>query len=117
MKAKKSKPEFHTAMGRTVFGGGGITPDVELDDVKYPQLVEDLEAKQLFFKYAVKYATKHPEAPAKYAITRAGERDPQGSQQGGGSPYPLTGPWTAAATGPDKKSESQNRKRHLSGKP
>ena len=70
MKAKKkSKPEFHTEMGRTVFGGGGITPDVELDEVKYPQLVEDLESKQLFFKYAVKYASKHQEAPAKYAIT------------------------------------------------
>jgi carboxyl-terminal processing protease len=75
MKAKKSKPEFHTEMGRTVFDGGGITPDVELDEVKYPQLMEDLEAKQLFFKYAVKYATKHAEAPAKYTITPAIRED------------------------------------------
>jgi carboxyl-terminal processing protease len=75
MKAKKPKPEFHTEMGRTVFGGGGITPDVELDEVKFPRLVEDLESKQLFFKYAVKYASKHQQAPAKYAITPAMRED------------------------------------------
>jgi len=69
MKQNKPKPEYHTEMGRVVFGGGGITPDVELDEVKYPRLVEDIESKQLFFKYAVKYASKHPQAPAKYAIT------------------------------------------------
>jgi carboxyl-terminal processing protease len=69
MKANKPKPEYHTEMGRVVFGGGGITPDVELDEVKFPRMVEDLESKQLFFKYAVKYAAKHSGAPAKYAIT------------------------------------------------
>jgi len=69
MKQNKPKPEYHTEMGRVVFGGGGITPDVDLDEVKYPRLIEDLESKQVFFKYAVKYASKHPQAPAKYAIT------------------------------------------------
>ena len=69
MKKNKPKPVFHTEMGRVVFGGGGITPDVELDEVKFPRLVEDLESKQLFFKYAVKFASKHKEAPPKYAIT------------------------------------------------
>jgi hypothetical protein len=34
-------------------------------------LVEDLESKQTFFKYAVKYAAKHKEPPANYAITSA----------------------------------------------
>jgi carboxyl-terminal processing protease len=71
MKSNKPKPEFHTEMGRTVYGGGGITPDVELDEVKFPRVIEDLESKQLFFKYAVKYAAKHKEAPARYAITPA----------------------------------------------
>jgi carboxyl-terminal processing protease len=75
MKSKKPKPEYHTEMGRTVYGGGGITPDVELDEVKYPRLVEDLESKQLFFKYAVHYAAKHQQAPAKYAITPAMRED------------------------------------------
>ena len=71
MKSNKPKPEYHTEMGRIVYGGGGINPDVELDEVKYPRVIEDLESKQLFFKYAVKYAAKHKEAPAKYAITPA----------------------------------------------
>ena len=75
MKQNKPKPEYHTEMGRTVFGGGGITPDVELDEVKYPRIVEDLESKQIFFKYAVRYAAKHQQAPAKYAITPAMRED------------------------------------------
>jgi len=75
MKANKPKPVFHTEMGRTVYGGGGITPDVELDEVKYPRIVEDLESKQLFFKYAVRYAAKHQQAPTKYTITPAMRED------------------------------------------
>jgi carboxyl-terminal processing protease len=74
MKPKKPLPEYRTEMGRTVFGGGGIAPDIELDDVKIPQLVQDLEQKQVFFKYAVKYAVKHKEAPKDYALT-PGMRD------------------------------------------
>ena len=69
IKASKPLPEYRTEMGRTVYGGGGITPDIDLDEQKIPQLVQDLEAKQVFFKYAVKYAVKHKEAPKDYALT------------------------------------------------
>ena len=72
--SKKPKPEYRTEMGRVVYGGGGITPDVELVEVKLPRVIEDLEAKQVFFKYAVKYAVKHKEPPANYALT-PGMRD------------------------------------------
>ena len=68
---KKAKPEYRTEMGRVVFGGGGINPDVELTDTRLPRVMEDLEAKQVFFKYAVKYAAKHKEPPANYALTPA----------------------------------------------
>jgi len=71
LRAKKPLPQYKTEMGRTVYGGGGIFPDVELDDAKYPRMVEDLESKQFFFKYAVKYATKHKEPPANYTVTPA----------------------------------------------
>jgi carboxyl-terminal processing protease len=67
--SKKPKPEYRTEMGRVVYGGGGITPDVELVEVKLPRVIEDLEAKQVFFKYAVKYAAKHKEPPVDYALT------------------------------------------------
>ncbi len=69
LKAHKPPPEYRTEMGRVVYGGGGIIPDLELDDVRYPRIIEDLESKQLFFKYAVKYAVKHKDAPANYAIS------------------------------------------------
>ncbi len=71
LKVKKPLPEYKTEMGRTVFGGGGIAPDIELEEVKIPLLVQDLEQKQVFFKFAVKYAVKHKEAPKEYALTPA----------------------------------------------
>jgi len=72
--SKKPKPEYRTEMGRIVYGGGGIAPDVELVEVKLPRVIEDLEAKQVFFKYAVKYAVKHKEPPVNYQLT-PGMRD------------------------------------------
>jgi len=69
--SKKAKPEYKTEMGRAVYGGGGITPDVEMAEVKLPRVMEDLESKQVFFKYAVKYAAKHKDPPADYALTPA----------------------------------------------
>src|SRR5204863_447306 len=69
--SKKPKPEYRTEMGRVVYGGGGITPDIELVEVKLPRVIEDLEQKQVFFKYAVKYAVKHREPPQNYVLTPA----------------------------------------------
>jgi carboxyl-terminal processing protease len=69
--SKRPKPEYKTEMGRVVYGGGGISPDVELVEVKLPHVMEDLEAKQVFFKYAVKYAAKHKDPPTNYALTAA----------------------------------------------
>ena len=40
-------------------------------EVKLPRIMEDLESKQVFFKYAVKYAAKHKDPPAGYALTPA----------------------------------------------
>ena len=73
LRANKPLPEFRTEMGRIVYGGGGIVPDLELDEVRFPRVVEDIESKQLFFKYAIKYAAnpKHKQAPAGYTITPA----------------------------------------------
>ena len=73
LRAQRPLPEFRTEMGRIVYGGGGIVPDLELDEVKLPRVIEDMESKQFFFKYAVKYAAngKHKQPPANYAITPA----------------------------------------------
>jgi hypothetical protein len=40
-------------------------------EVKLPRIMEDLESKQVFFKYAVKYAAKHKDPPAGFALTPA----------------------------------------------
>jgi carboxyl-terminal processing protease len=71
LQAKKPLPEYKTEMGRIVYGGGGIVPDIEIEEIKFPRLVEDIESKQLFFKYAVRYGAKHKEAPAGFAVTPA----------------------------------------------
>ena len=60
----EEKPMFKTKTGRTVYGGGGITPDVALGD---PATISRDLAKvrrndiRFFFKIASDYAAKHPE--------------------------------------------------------
>jgi len=74
-KPAKALPEFHTSMGRVVYGGGGIVPDLELEEVRFPRIIEDLESKQLFFKYAIKYAAKHKDPPLNYDVSRSIQDD------------------------------------------
>ncbi len=60
----EEKPQFKTKMGRTVYGGGGITPDIQLDD---PATISRDLAKvrrhdiRFFFKIASDYSVAHPE--------------------------------------------------------
>ncbi|UCF78671.1 MAG: S41 family peptidase [Candidatus Eiseniibacteriota bacterium] len=52
---EEERPEFRTSGGRIVYGGGGVTPDVE---IKYPTLsaiAERLERGLLFYKFAVDF--------------------------------------------------------------
>jgi len=57
------RPIFHTKSGRTVYGGGGITPDIrvpyDLDLTKTTiKLIQ--HPSRVFFEYASTYAAKHP---------------------------------------------------------
>ncbi len=60
----KSLPAYKTKTGRTVYGGGGITPDIHLPK---PVLISHSLAKlrshptRPFFEYATEYAIRHPE--------------------------------------------------------
>ena len=47
------KPVFYTSNGRIVYGGGGITPDLEFEPLYYTELQRNLERKTLAFKFAV----------------------------------------------------------------
>ncbi|TFB13014.1 S41 family peptidase [Candidatus Marinimicrobia bacterium MT.SAG.4] len=55
---------FATLNGRAVFGGGGITPDVIIENPKSSKLISDLWRKNMFYKYAGIWTLKHPEATA-----------------------------------------------------
>ncbi|MDR3763797.1 MAG: S41 family peptidase [Acidobacteriota bacterium] len=48
-----------TDSGRTVYGGGGITPDVKIAAIKANKFQEDLLRKYAFFNFAKKYAQTH----------------------------------------------------------
>ena len=52
---------YRTEGGRTVYGGGGITPDVEFALPSYPALVQALNNQSLFIKFASHYATGNPD--------------------------------------------------------
>ena len=58
--ALATMPKFKTAAGRTVYGGGGIYPDVVIKDpplLTRPQA--DMIQKRVFFEYATHYVAQH----------------------------------------------------------
>ena len=50
---------FHTDLGRNVFGGGGITPDVVIKDVELSPFEQFLLARNAFLNFAVDYASRN----------------------------------------------------------
>lgn len=53
---------YETNLGRTVYGGGGITPDVEIAVPAYPHLIQALNNQSLFIKFASHYVSGNPDA-------------------------------------------------------
>jgi carboxyl-terminal processing protease len=53
------KEVFHTDLGREVYGGGGITPDVTVEPKRLTGLPLTLERKTLFFGYATQWVAEH----------------------------------------------------------
>ena len=56
--------EFHTAAGRTVRDGGGITPDFEIEYQSYSRLVYSLVLGGVLDQYILDFARKHDSIPA-----------------------------------------------------
>lgn len=65
------REQFKTATGRTVYGGGGITPDVIVKHPKLARTTQLLEVRSAIFNYAVEYASKHPDLTKEIAVTPA----------------------------------------------
>lgn len=56
---KELREEYYTAGGRVVYGGGGITPDWELELPEYTDLQRRLERHGVFFSFAVNFTAYH----------------------------------------------------------
>lgn len=56
---EEAKPEFKTASGRIVYGGGGVTPDVTIESGRRSDVVVDLERREEFFEFAIQYLSDH----------------------------------------------------------
>jgi carboxyl-terminal processing protease len=56
-----------TDSGRTVFGGGGITPDYVVKSEKEPTILFRMRRDNLFFDYAVRFAASHPNLKPDFA--------------------------------------------------
>ncbi len=52
---------FRTDGGRTVYGGGGITPDSTIASQRGTATTARLLGNRLYFEWAADYATKHPD--------------------------------------------------------
>jgi len=56
---------FYTAGGRKMYGGGGITPDVDIEQKPIPWIAQIQERMSLYFRFAVKYRSQLGETAAK----------------------------------------------------
>ena len=64
----KPKEIFHTNGGRSVYGGGGIVPDIVIPEEKFQPIEIDLERQQLFFDFAVRYISRHKDLPKDFEV-------------------------------------------------
>ncbi|WP_294140065.1 S41 family peptidase [uncultured Sanguibacteroides sp.] len=55
---------FKTKAGRTVYDGGGITPDIKIEPEKYAKITQELVIKDMIFDFVNEYALTHPSIPA-----------------------------------------------------
>ena len=66
-----AQPVYHTAAGRRVLGGGGITPDVQVQPDSLAPAVAEVERRGLAFRFANRWANTHPEAKSDARVTDA----------------------------------------------
>ncbi|HSN68251.1 MAG TPA: S41 family peptidase [Thermoanaerobaculia bacterium] len=62
---------FETALGRKVFGGGGIAPDVVVTPRELPRTLQVLEVRSTIFNFGVEYSARHPEVTKDVVVTPA----------------------------------------------
>ena len=65
---KHTGPEYHTTMGRTVYGGGGITPDIFIaeDTTNVTSYYKEASISGLIIQFAFEYTDENRSDMAKY---------------------------------------------------
>ncbi len=63
--------KFYTDSGRVVYGGGGINPDIEIEQDFLQDFEVAVERDGALFAYAVDYASKHETIPEDYKVNDA----------------------------------------------
>ncbi|MFT5314777.1 MAG: carboxyl-terminal processing protease, partial [Candidatus Krumholzibacteriia bacterium] len=64
-----AKEKFYTDSGRVVYGGGGINPDIEIEQDFLTDFEVAVERDGALFSYAVDYATDHAELPDDFEVS------------------------------------------------
>lgn len=64
----EEKEVFFTKGGREVYGGGGIVPDLEIEQERLKSIEINLERQSMFFSFAVSYIAKHPEISRDFEV-------------------------------------------------
>ncbi len=59
IEAERKKEIYYTNKGRVVYGGGGITPDIDIDQSTLTPFQIDLRRKNLFFPFSIDYYVEH----------------------------------------------------------
>ncbi|MBD3233332.1 MAG: PDZ domain-containing protein [candidate division Zixibacteria bacterium] len=60
---------FYTKGGRIVYGGGGVIPDIEVENEELSPLMMNLERLSMFFDFSVHYTTENPDLPPDIEVT------------------------------------------------
>jgi carboxyl-terminal processing protease len=69
--SSQKRESFRTDAGRSVYGGGGITPDVFVKEPALSPFATTLYTRGLFFEFAVDYLARHPAIARDFAVTEA----------------------------------------------
>ena len=49
------RQSFTTRNGRIVYDGGGVDPDIKMDNIKYPEIIKNLKVNNYVFKFCNQY--------------------------------------------------------------
>jgi carboxyl-terminal processing protease len=66
---EQQKEVYYTKGGRIVYGGGGVGPDIEIEDETLNALELNLERLSLFFDFSISYTTEHPDLTEDFEVT------------------------------------------------